>query len=139
MAVYVVLAFADESQAKTLVEDMLRAPTKPILTPSQENDVYGEVVGVFKKPTMFCECGPAGNQWWQEGRKWGWQICVKCGKPGHQGSHRYPDRALGRNLIPAKHLKLKYRRHPQHTSSAEWELNAPVVIESPEGVYKEET
>jgi len=105
MAVYVLLQVDDEAQAKTLVGDIINNPDSDLLTPAQENNVRAQVRAVFKKPTMFCNCGADGKKISRDGggtrgRKYGWWVHARCGKPKlpwAEGSQWY---ALGTNLLP---------------------------------------
>jgi hypothetical protein len=58
------------------------------------NDVTGlRVIGLFGKPTQFCECeGPWENS--IRGKKYGWYVCPSCGNPRPLGPHQRP-----RNLL----------------------------------------
>lgn len=48
-----------------------------------------DVIGIFGKPTQFCECeGPWENS--IRGKKYGWNICPTCGKPRKDGPHQRP-------------------------------------------------
>lgn len=70
------------------------------------DEVHLEVVGVYRRPTLFCErngCGrrPTGFTW---GKKWGWQICTTCARPAKMywqnvfGSLTFPS-PFGFNLL----------------------------------------
>jgi hypothetical protein len=110
VAVYVMLAFDDDEQAKTLVEDMLRSPGADILTPSQENNVHATVRAVYKRPTVFCDESDGHKKGktsagFTRGRKYGWWVCAKCGKPTKawaQGEKWFQH--LGVNLLPQQLL-----------------------------------
>jgi len=103
MAVYVVLQFDNDQQAKTLVGDMLDNPESDILTPVQENNVKATVRAVFKKPTLFCEC-PGGRKTGEggstRGRKYGWWVHAACGKPKKFWANGNQWYAFGTNLLP---------------------------------------
>jgi len=58
------------------------------------------VAGVFKKPTMFCECPPSNNPKSVRGAKWGWWLHKDCGKP-RKGNVHHP-----RNLILPKEASM---------------------------------
>lgn len=133
MAVYVLLAFDNDEDARTLVQDMLEYPDRNILTPAQENDVHATVRGVWKKPTVFCECRVERavkgktTSGWTRGKKYGWWVCAKCGKPAEawaRGDSWYT--ALGTNLIPQCEIAPEYRPAGWE-SPAEWRfvLNPP--------------
>ena len=111
MAVYVLLEFADEDQAKTLVEDMFEYTDSDILTPCQENNVHAEVCGIWKKPIRFCQC--IKRQGWTRGKKYSWWVCSNCGFPSSvkKASATEWELALGSNLLPAELSpeRFKYR------------------------------
>jgi len=129
MAVYVLLAFDDDDQAHTLVEDMLRTPYADILTPSQENNVHATVRGVWKKPTLFCDPSDGHlkskgkfSHSFSRGKKYGWWVCAQCGKPREawaRGNAWYT--ALGTNLL-SKEIAPEYRP-PGWESPAEWRFD----------------
>lgn len=105
MAVYVMLQFDDEQQAKTFVTDIIDYPDSDILTPSQENNVRAKVRAVFKKPTLFCTCGPDSKKISREGggtrgKKYGWWVHVRCGKPKAPWTEGAQWYAMGTNLLP---------------------------------------
>jgi|SRR6478609_6845060 len=120
MAKYVVLRFEDNDQADTFVEDMLREPDEPILTPVQENDVRATPVGVYRAPTMFCARADGRHkgrvQGFTHGKKFGWWVCGQCGKPTLLwGSSHQAVIGSGVNLLPdAKEDKLEVERNQQH-------------------------
>ena len=61
-------------------------------------------VGVFKKPTKFCDCESSRKppQGWTKGTKYGWWICTMCGKPSERWAESLRD-TLGRNLLDNEH------------------------------------
>lgn len=66
MPKYVVLQMADDDE--------------PEVTVGQE------VVGVFKKPSIFCDNsdghrGGKTDSGWSRGKKYGWWVCGRCKKP----------------------------------------------------------
>lgn len=100
MTVRVVLEFEDESQAKVFVRACLG-------TDFWEN--VGEVnpIAVFKMPTKFCDpsdghrSGRKTYQGWTRGKKYGWWVCARCGKPTKLwASGRQWVFSLGFNLLP---------------------------------------
>ncbi len=140
MAVYVVLEFADDNEAKNCVKEILLTGYTYGIAGSTGYDDYACIPrGVYKKPTMFCECveTKVGNKksftGWKRGMKWGWWVCPKCNKPGKkwgQGSSWFS--ALGINLLPASKIANEFR--PQGwKSSAEWTDLLPLLGE-PESV-----
>ena len=71
MAKYVLVEFDDDEDA-----DAFAAMVSP-------SDVASmRVRGVFKKPTLFCDC-PKPSEKNSRGAKWGWWLCRNpgCGKP----------------------------------------------------------
>ena len=97
MARLVVLEFDDDGEADTLVEDWNRARQEAprqedgtlrivLLTPQQENDVQCKIIGMYKRPTLFCDPSDGHrcrktNSGWTKGKKWGWWVCGSCHKP----------------------------------------------------------
>ena len=77
MAYYVVLSFFDEEEAEYFIHTTQKITYLP----------YG-VVGVFKRPTIFCDMnkdehpksGKLGYAY-TKGKKWGWWVCAQCKKP----------------------------------------------------------
>jgi len=78
---YVVLQFDSDDEANEIVQWLL----------AQEQDqqvvhsfpAKATVMGVFKGPTVFCDCkGSKGRiQAWTKGQKYGWWVCKACKKP----------------------------------------------------------
>lgn len=72
MAKYILLQFNDDKEADAFASTIADAGEASSLT----------VRGVFKKPTMFCDCvkgtSPEKNV---KGNKWGWWLCKVCHKP----------------------------------------------------------
>lgn len=117
MARLVVLSFDNDDQAQTLVEDWWEAlqstPANEegkvrvdLLTPIQENNVQCQIVGVYKKPTLFCNPndghrGRKTSGGWTKGKKWGWWVCGTCHKPSLLWGNNI-NAVLGsaRNLLP---------------------------------------
>lgn len=93
MAKYVLLLFDDDGAADSFVN---------VYSVREDafSKVLPEVVGVYKKPTVFCDCigsrkPPDG---WRKGSKYGWWICTMCGKPSEEWSKRMLD-MMGKNLL----------------------------------------
>jgi hypothetical protein len=70
VAKYVLIEFDDDSEADAFANVMI----------GQAEGSSMRVRGVFKKPTIFCECAnsPEKNV---RGNKWGWWLCKLCSKP----------------------------------------------------------
>jgi hypothetical protein len=100
VAKYLVLEFEDDKDADGLVEGLNAVGY--ILSASENSSMwksYPIIAGVFKKPTMFCECPPSNNPKSVRGAKWGWWLHKDCGKP-RKGNTHHP-----RNLIIPKEAR----------------------------------
>lgn len=119
MAKYILLAFDDDSEADKFVDYhdqgvILSIPAYELNTTYDPNSVYLKptVRAVFKKPTQFCEC--TGEKSFTRGRKYGWYVHAKCGKPTTGWAHGdiwYT--ALGLNLLPVSEVAPE-NRGPDH-------------------------
>jgi hypothetical protein len=104
MAVYVLLEFDDDKQAQNFVKDTITSDVVSWFNEkAQLENARSKVRAVFKKPTLFCEC-VSGSKLEQggssRGKKYGWWVHSKCGKPRRfwaEGDQWY---ALGTNLLP---------------------------------------
>lgn len=102
----VVLTFEDDEQAMTLVESVLddygiHVPYRQG-TPDDFQQVHGEVMGIYKHPTMFCEClsGKKTQMGFTRGKKWGWWVCGQCSKPKRvYWKNIFEHNGLGDNLL----------------------------------------
>ena len=95
MAVRVLLEFDDEDMARAFVQGCVRS--------SSSSESMMRVHGVYKKPTVFCECvgGKKTSTAFTRGRKYGWWVCAQCAKPTKKwalGNAWYT--TLGANLLP---------------------------------------
>jgi hypothetical protein len=76
MAKYVLLEFDNDAQADALCARIDAA---------EESGKSFRVVGEFKKPTSFCQCGPLTEREQVEqttrGSKFGWNTHIVCRKP----------------------------------------------------------
>ena len=127
MAVYVLLSFDDDSTAKEFVKDLI-AMNKPggsLGTSLGPNDA--EVLGAYKRPTKFCDCGLSGGKGklgysFTQGRKYGWWVHAECGKPTRAaGAVPGLFTTLGINLLPVSLTKeRRYRGWTQ--TAAMWTL-----------------
>lgn len=94
MAMYVLLSFDDDDDAKAFVEDQLAG-----------HSFRTEVVeGIYKKPTQFCDRtdtihGSHRVIGWTKGQKWGWWVCAICKKPSPVASKNVPNEVSGFNLL----------------------------------------
>jgi hypothetical protein len=70
MAKYVLLAFDNDDEADSFTSTIVDAGIASSLT----------VAGVYKRPTMLCEC-PGKDDKSVRGTKWGWWLHKGCGKP----------------------------------------------------------
>jgi len=100
MARYVVLSFEDNADADSFLQhDNL-----------EHVEGSWKVEGLFAKPTMFCESSGSGGcrtgkrfSSWFRGAKYGWWVCVGCGRPTSLASDEQRMRACvgqGVNLLP---------------------------------------
>lgn len=136
MAYYVLLSFEDDEAAKTLVEDMILGPQ---YAPALEGG-KAEVKAVFRKPTKFCDPsdGHRGSGKFTfaatRGRKYGWWVCSKCGKPSKEwakGDRWYT--ALGTNLLPVEVIQGEPDTRPRgwEKGVAMWDFLLPEGKELP--------
>lgn len=98
MAVYVLMSFNDEDQAHEFVRDTIAGMDVPC---------SGDICGIWKKPTKFCECTGGGGKFahaFTRGKKYGWWVHTKCGKPSRvkKISACEWEQALGSNLLPVE-------------------------------------
>lgn len=96
MARYVLLEFGDNDEANNFV-GMLNGGDFDVRSakgPAEASPADGSirVLGVYFKPTLFCECPNPGDRS-ARGEKWGLWIHKDCGKP-KRGNVQHP-----RNLI----------------------------------------
>jgi hypothetical protein len=81
MAKYVVLAFDNDEEADSFSSTIINAGPAPEGSHQSLN-----VVGVFKRPTLFCECTTKDDKS-VRGAKWGWWLHKACGKPKRGMTH----------------------------------------------------
>jgi len=81
MAKYVLIAFDNNDEAEAFIGTIVTAGQAPSI----------EILGVYQKPTLFCECAPeAGDEDRSvRGAKYGLWVHKPCGKP-HKGSWQSP-------------------------------------------------
>lgn len=82
MAKYVLLEFDNDDEAEAFTS---------VLQDDIETAVM-RAVGVYKKPTIFCDCSNPGDKS-VLGAKWGWWVHKECGRP-KKGNWQNP-----RNLL----------------------------------------
>lgn len=96
---YVLVEFEDNAEARRFVE---KANGKFAATDAA--DARRRVIGVWGKPTQFCECPTTGKRGmfaFSRSARSGWWLHVDCGKPTEawaRGDHW--SAAIGRNLLP---------------------------------------
>jgi hypothetical protein len=121
LAKYVLVAFDKDADAEEFVAEVQGrggVVTPPDVTPAI-------IRGVWKKPTKFCT-GCTGRKGYTRGKKYGWWVCVSCGKPSQgwaNGDHWMT--ALGTNLLPISEVAPEYRgpgqlTHPGYVPKANW-------------------
>lgn len=111
MTVRVVLEFEDEENAKEFVGNTIT--TGGVVGEEVSNYVedgnnfyVAKLIGVFKKPTKYCDPmdghrGSKTSAGWTRGKKYGWWVCAKCGKPTERwASGSLWPFSLGFNLLP---------------------------------------
>lgn len=114
MAVYVLLSFDDDGDAKAFIENIIKNVS---------------VRGVFKQPTKFCEC-QNNSLGFTRGAKYGWWVCARCGYPSRgwaNGSGAWYS-ALGINLLPNECIKPEWR-HPTYSPKYMWDFLKPIIEE----------
>jgi len=135
VAIYVLLAFDDDKEAKEFVKESLERGYA-ITTDERTNATkrYFDVRGVWKKPTQFCNPSDGHlksvgktEAGWTRGKNYGWWICAVCMKP----SRRWAEAnlwytALGTNLLPQSEVAPEYRP-PGWESPAEWKDLLPLL------------
>jgi hypothetical protein len=111
MAKYVLLQFDDDGEADKFIETVQHDGG---IFDGDGGGVWSIktfVRGVWKKPTKYCDCtGNMKSRAFTRGRKYGWWVCDKCGKPTPawaRGDHWFL--ALGRNLLPVDDGAAEYR------------------------------
>lgn len=115
MAKYVLLEFEDDEEVDKVIKaaqegDLGRYVIEEGYAPHWAA-IFGKLRAVYRKPTKFCDCkGDMRKRGFTRGRKWGWWVCNKCGKPTAawgRGDHWFL--ALGRNLLPVSDGASEYR------------------------------
>lgn len=141
MAVYVVLGFDDEREAKRFVHTSLYGTVAGIPRDNAHDDPEdypdAKVYGVYKKPTKYCDTsdGHRGGgklaAAWTRGIKYGWWVCSKCGKPSQLATKMGNwFLALGVNLLPAElHPEPQYVPAPQLGSAEQWNFLLPQKVD----------
>jgi hypothetical protein len=115
MAVYVLLSFEDQEEAKEFVKEQIDPKGTTFIGDIYMDgadlgglrQTYPEVVGVYRKPSMFCDQDPTTHRpnkfWYRRGQKYGWMVCTVCGKPSPRNqavTGQHWEMTLGRNLLP---------------------------------------
>lgn len=132
MAVHVLLSFEDEELAKEFVAaNVPGSPTDNINFAAHLDGA--RVCGVWKRPSVFCECpGGIGKQeGYTRGRKYGWWVHNKCGKPSKVKISASPwEIALGTNLLPPELSPEPFdQRLKNWNSPVEWRDLLPASAE----------
>ena len=108
MTVRVVLEFEDEVEAKKFVGYGLNHGISMATGdwPEDDTPIDLNVIAVFKRPTKFCDAsdghrsGRKTYQGWTRGKKYGWWVHVRCGKPKAPWTEGAQWYAMGTNLLP---------------------------------------
>lgn len=101
MAKYVVVQFDNNDEADSFVQTI----SSGFDHLSSNANANIQIVAVFQKPTLFCECAtPSENS--VRGSKWGWWLCRNpgCGKP-KRGQFQQP-----RNLLDPANIRTDQKR-----------------------------
>lgn len=76
---YILIEFDDEASASRLREQINRAT---------ESGKQFRVVGLFAKPSNYCQCDPRkhvtdrnNRSTLRRGKKYGWWVCLECRRP----------------------------------------------------------
>jgi hypothetical protein len=162
MAMYVMLAFDDDTEAADFVQavqDRYHGGSRQILFPVEKTIEDGSpeykmeplpqstfVRGQYRRPTNFCmdqshRSGGAKKAGWVRGAKYGWWICSVCHKPGPQwgqGDAWYT--SLGKNLLPVSAEAPEWRGegrrgHKWDDVNKEWVRVAPPLDADQLGVH----
>src|SRR6266496_15659 len=121
MAVYLLLRVDNEEEAKAFARDVLSNPESPVFSPSQENEVRMRLYGIWKAPTMFCECTTLKKRAFTRGKNYGWYVCTQCGKPSKvpaAGAGWWT--VLGTNLLPEELRPPGQYNHKSWASPKVW-------------------
>lgn len=109
MARLVVLSFDDNEDAEDFIKDVQFQDGTVFTYPEGSNDAESystEVVGLFAKPTVFCDPGDGHKgkktqAGWTRGKKYGWWVCGACKKPSVLWGKKFECViGNGRNLLP---------------------------------------
>lgn len=125
MPVFVLLSFDDDDEAKEFVKAQLNERVQVTYNDDQYDpfEVSAEVRGVYKRPVQFCTCTRTPG--WTRGKRFGWWVCVDCGKPSKMwamGVMLFTP--LGTNLLPREIVPDPYNQLPSNPngqrSPEEW-------------------
>lgn len=137
MAVYVLLEFPNDEEAKLFVKGQM-TDWDEVDTSSYEGspthlvqELDSTIIrAVWQKPTAFCNCVHTSG--WTRGKKYGWWACATCGKPSAawaRGDCWYT--ALGTNLVPRECLiKPEWRSPTWRNKDTEWTFLLPKETEN---------
>lgn len=124
MARYVMLQFESDEDAINFVEYIQDSkPDKDGWEKLLVSIGHSLVRGVWKKPTLFCQCTSIKRRGWTRGKKFGWFVCSECKRPSLQwakGDAWYV--SLGTNLLPIsdeapEHRGPNHKQHPGYLSA----------------------
>jgi hypothetical protein len=99
MAKYVLVEFDRDEDADAFA-DTLQGP-----------DTTVRAIGLYKKPTQFCECPNSGEKS-AFGQKWGWFVHKDCGKP-RKGVYQGPKNLLDPNTPHGRRNPILSIREPR--------------------------
>jgi len=103
MARYVVLEFDNDDEADGFLSAF--GITVSIGEVVSKDDSC-RAIGVYQKPTQFCECVTRDDKS-VRGAKHGWWLCAKCAKP-KRGNMQHPLNKLRPDLKPREQMQEMY-------------------------------
>jgi hypothetical protein len=127
MAVYVILQFDNEEEAKDYVTQAIHTGRVFNDDPGIYETVPVKVASVVKKPSVFCQCNALGTKraGWTRGKSFGWWVCATCSKPSEAwASTDTWSSVLGLNLLPPEVSK-EMRPQGWERSKFTWEFLVP--------------
>jgi len=100
VARYVLIEFDNDAEADSFVVTINGTDSPFIGTATMR------AIGVYQKPTMFCEC-PGVDDTSVRGAKHGWWLHRKCGKP-KRGHVQHPLNKLTPDVKPKDQMRRMY-------------------------------
>jgi hypothetical protein len=79
-----------------------------------------KLVGVYRKPTKFCECTDRTRADITTGKKYGWNVCRKCGKPPYLAYQTPRNLLIDYTIHQTEAERLIFDRGWWHPENATW-------------------